>query len=443
MICLSLIFSTAAYGAVDSWAFGFLSLFAGLIVIFWIIDAWKNNELLINTNPIQIPLVGIILIGLIQLLPLRSLNFSNDLLSIPAYNSLSLDPYSTTAAIIKYVIFLVIFAASLTFINTPKRLRKIVFTIIIFAALMAFYGILQNLAQAEAIYGLRPAGFANPFSSYVNRHHFAAFMEMTIGLTLGILFIQGTKKDKFLLLIIAVILMGIAIVMTGSRGGFISLIGVMGLLVLLMVVYGDKKHPKEKRTFFNKKNIIIIGSSVLLVLILFSITIWLGAGSAVERGVGLQVSDPDFSTGRIHFWSTTLQIIRDNPVLGTGLDAFGVSFTKYDTWNGVYRLEYAHNDYLQTLSDSGIVGFIFIILFIFLLFKQGLKIINNSHDRFRRGTAMGALAGCFGIIIHSLFDFPLRTNANSLFFLVLAAIAVNSINYPTFYKRRIKVKKKD
>lgn len=442
MICAALIFSSVAYGAVDPWAFGILAIFSSLIVLFWAIDAWKNRELAVSTNLLLVPLIGIILVGLIQLLPLRSPDLAAEALSISASSSLTLDPHATRTEIIKYFIFLIVFAASLTFINTPKRLTKIVFTIIIFAALMAFYGILQALAGAESIYGLRSTPNAFPFSAYVNRHHFAAFMEMTIGLTLGILFLQGIKKDRLLLLIIAVVLMGIAIVMTGSRGGFISLVAVLGFLVMLTVIYGDKKSPgEEKSSILSRKNIVIIGGSVFLVVVLFFITIWLGAGDAVERGFGFQVNNEDLSTGRLHFWSTTLEIIRDNPILGTGLNSYGMIFTKYDTWNGVYRLEHAHNDYLQTLSDSGIIGFILLLMFVFLLFKQGLQTIRTSHDRFRRGTAMGALAGCFGILVHSLFDFPLRTNANSLFFLVLTVIAVNSIGFPKIYRRRVKMKK--
>lgn len=443
MLCLMPVLSCIAYGAVDPWSFGFLSLFAGLIVIFWIIDGWKNKELLINTNLLLIPLAGIILLGLIQLLPLRGLSFSNELLSIAANNTLSLDPYSTKAAIIKYTIFLIFFASALTFINTPKRLGKVVYTIIIFAGLMAFYGILQSLSGTDSIYGLRLVLYGNPFASYVNKHHFAALMEMTIALTLGILFIQATEKDKLLLLIIAVLLMGIAIVMTGSRGGFLSLIGILFFLVLLNVIYGDKKHSDDKRGFLSKKNIIILGSSILLVVVLFGITVWLGAGADAVRSVGVEGSDPnDFTNGRIHFWTVALDIIRNNPIIGSGLDAFGMSFTQYDTWNGQFRLEHAHNDYLQTLSDSGIVGFGLLVMFIVLLFKQGLNIIRNSNDRFRRGAAMGALAGCFGIMIHSLFDFPLRTNANSFFFLMLAVIAVNKVNYPKLVRRKVKMRKK-
>jgi hypothetical protein len=47
---------------------------------------------------------------------------------------------------------------------------------------------------------------------------FAAFMNMTIGLTLGLLYGNATKQDKRLLLIIAFVLMGIALMFTGSRG---------------------------------------------------------------------------------------------------------------------------------------------------------------------------------------------------------------------------------
>ena len=78
-------------------------------------------------------------------------------------------------------------------------------------------------------------------------------------------------------------------------------------------------------------------------------------------------------------------------------------------------MEQAHNDYLQTLSDAGIVGFICVLAFIYFLVKQSLSIIASSTDERRTNIAIGALAGCNGILIHSLFDFPLRTTSNALF----------------------------
>jgi O-antigen ligase len=118
----------------------------------------------------------------------------------------------------------------------------------------------------------------------------------------------------------------------------------------------------------------------------------------------------------------TLDIIRDHPLVGTGLGAFGLAYTRYDTHNGLFRLEQAHNDYLQVLSDAGLLGALCGLFFIVALFRMGFQ-RRETDDVFRRGVAMGALAGCFAVLIHSFFDFTLHTTSNALLFLVLAALA--------------------
>jgi O-antigen ligase len=118
----------------------------------------------------------------------------------------------------------------------------------------------------------------------------------------------------------------------------------------------------------------------------------------------------------------TLDIIKAHPYVGTGLGAFGVIYTKYDSRNGMFRLEQAHNDYLQVLSDGGIVGAALGLSFVALLFYKALKRA-RSKDDFRRGVALASLSGCFAVLVHSFFDFTLHTTANALLFLVLAALA--------------------
>jgi len=141
----------------------------------------------------------------------------------------------------------------------------------------------------------------------------------------------------------------------------------------------------------------------------------------LTRFVGTVNSD-DPTTGRAHFWNVTLEIIKAHPVLGTGLGAFGVVYTRYDTRNGLYRLEQAHNDYLQVLSDAGIIGAVIALTFVVLLFRIAFA-RRESKDQFRRGVAIGALAGCFAVLVHSFFDFTLHTTSNALLFLILAALA--------------------
>lgn len=438
ILCATLVFSVGAFGAVDLWALGVLSLLSGSIAVLWLADAWFRKEFQFNLNSLQIPLLGLVAVGLIQLLPLRRPEIPADLLSIPAAASLSLAPYATRLATVQLIVYFIFFAAALAFINNENRLRKIVLTIIIFGSSMAFFGILQRLADLEAIYGLRLPGQAVPFASFVNQHHFAALMEMTIGVTLGLLFSRETKNNRRIFLSFAALVMGVAVVFTSSRGGMISLIAVIGFIVaanILQKSANDTNFPDGGSGKSNRRVFAFIGGGVGLIAVLFGATLLLDGDESLLRGAGL--SNPDeITNGRLHFWSIAWRIFLDHPLLGAGLDSFAFAFTAYDTWNGTYRIEQAHNDYLQILADAGIAGFVCAAAFIFLLFKHGRRAIRQSADSFRRSTATGALAGCAGILIHSFFDFPLRTPANAFFFLTLTALAVVSIAPPKKSSRR-------
>src|SRR4030095_11996001 len=131
----------------------------------------------------------------------------------------------------------------------------------------------------------------------------------------------------------------------------------------------------------------------------------------------------------------TLEIIKAHPYVGTGLGAFGVIYTKYDTRNGLFRLEQAHNDYLQVLSDGGIVGALIALSFVVLLFYLALKRA-RSQDDFRRGVALAALSGCFAVLVHSFFDFTLHTTSNALLFLITAALATLNGRVETAPRKR-------
>ena len=93
--------------------------------------------------------------------------------------------------------------------------------------------------------------------------------------------------------------------------------------------------------------------------------------------------------------------------------------------NGVFRVEQAHNDYLQILADAGIIGLIIGGIFYFSTFPNGFAKLKTS-DTFRRGVAVGAFAGCFAILVHSMFDFVLHTTAITMMFITLVSLVVIS-----------------
>ena len=392
------------FGAVDqiTWTL-FFAVWAVLIVL-WLIDAWQRGALLLNPSTLLLPLFGLLLIGGLQLI-------------LPGRAG-SIDPSATYFFELRLIVLTTFFAGYLTFIDNEARLSKAVNFIVIFGASMAFYGILQRLASPDGIYGLRETPQSIPFGPFVNQHHFAAFMEMTGGLTLGLLFGKHASRDRRVLLGTAVIIMGAAVAFTSSRGGMLAFTAVLCFVLLFTLVSRASDSATSRGGYLG-----IAAAGLGLLMVVFGLVLFLGGNDPLLRSAGFSdLPNGDLSNGRFSFWRGAVEIFFRHPILGTGLDTFEFAFTSVDTWPGIFRVERAHNDYLQTLTDSGIAGFACVVAFIVLLFRQGVRAVRNSYE-YRRDAAVGALAGCFGILVHSFFDFPLRTYSNAFFFVLLAAIA--------------------
>jgi O-antigen ligase len=421
IICLAIILSALAYGTVHYWALAIFFLGAISILILWLIDSWNLGAFRLSRNVLQLPLLGMFLLGVFQLLPLRR---SPDIgtHTVPLVGSLSFDPYSTRFILIQVAALSLYFGAVLIFTDTPKRLRLLVRTITVFGFFLAIFGLTQSFTSPDKVYWIRELPQSQAFGPFINRHHFAGYMELALALPLGLVFTGAIEKEKKFIYLFAAALMAIALIMTNSRGGIISLFAEILFLVATMGLgrRRKKKGSAERRPRI-KSAAMKAGLALALIVALFGGVVLLGGEDALTRIVG-SVNTDDPTTGRAHFWSVTVDIIKNHPLIGTGLGAFGVVYTGYDSRNGMYRLEQAHNDYLQVLSDGGIVGAVIGLFFLVSLFRMGFA-RRESRDDFRRGVATGALAGCFAVLVHSFFDFTLHTTANALLFLVLAALA--------------------
>lgn len=420
MLCIAMMFSVLAYGTVHYWALAIFEIGACILIILWTVDAWRSRNLRISRSILQWPFIGLILLGLVQLLPLRSYEGASALSATPV-SSLSIDPYSTRLALVQIAALLIYFAAALAFIDSPKRLRLIARTVTIFGFLLAIFGLIQSFTSPFKIYWLKELPQSTPFGPFYNRHHFAAYMELAMSLPLGLIFSGAIERDKRPLYIFAAAIMGIALIATGSRGGMISLVAEAIFLVIIGGIRRKREADGEAKGSRVRSALTRAGLALGLVLALIGGALMFGGEEALSRMVGT-VNSEDPTTGRAHFWGVTLDIIKAHPVVGSGLGSYGLAYTQYDSRNGLFRLEQAHNDFLQIMSDAGIVGAGLGLFFIFALFQTGFA-RRETDDTFRRGVATGALAGCFAVLVHSFFDFTLHTAANSLLFLILAALA--------------------
>jgi O-antigen ligase len=418
-ICVAVVLTTLAYGTVHYWAMGVFAISAAGLVCLWCVDGLVLRSVALSRNALQWPLLGLIILGLIQLLPFR--NADNAGLQLAPAHTLSLDPYATRLVLVQLTGLLIYFVATLIFTDTPRRLRTIVRTIIIFGFLLAMFGLTQSFtSDGTKVYWFRQLAQSTAFGPFINRHHFAGYMELTIALPLGLLFSGSIESYKRPIYAFVAMMMGVALIMTNSRGGIISL-GAEILFLAVVAGPGLLKGERRPRAQRIRSALLRAGLAFGLIVILIGGTIAVGGSDVFTRLLGTaNAADP--TTGRAHFWSVTVDVIKAYPVVGSGLGSFGVIYTVYDSRNGFYRLEQAHNDYLQTLADGGLIGGILGLAFLIILFGRGFT-RRETDDKFRRGVATGALAGCFAVLIHSFFDFTLHTTSNALLFLILAALA--------------------
>ena len=407
LICFSLIVGTLLYGTVHQPTISFFYLQVGLMLVLWAYDAFRGGELRLSRHLLQIPLYATAIYGFIQTIPFGTAVEMAGLAGIPS--TISAAPFETQLTSMHFLALGLFFSITLAHINTAARIERIVNVVAIFGFAYAFFAILQSFLSPGKVYGIYERFGAAPFGSFVNRHNFAAFINMVMALPLGLLFAGSVKRDKKLLYITAVALMGVALVLSGSRGGLVAFLAEILLLVFLTT-----------RTKGSRNIAIRSALAIALLAAIVGGTFVIGADSTLTRVAETDVSK-DVTADRVHIWRITLNVIAGNLPFGSGLGAFGQAYTRFDDFTGLSRVEQAHNDYLQVLADMGLVGLVIGALFLYLLYlsaRRGLEVKNS----FRHAVAIGTIAGIFAVLVHSLFDFVLHTTAVAMLFLLLMAL---------------------
>jgi O-antigen ligase len=129
-------------------------------------------------------------------------------------------------------------------------------------------------------------------------------------------------------------------------------------------------------------------------------------------------------------WENTIQILKDFPLLGSGLGTFAQIFPMYRSFYFRGLVTHAENDFLQLASEVGLVGLgLLAILFLFLFFKGGRSI--RAEISPQRYIGRGALTGILALMVYSLVEKNLQVPANALLYTFLWGLAIT----PSFQKR--------
>ncbi|HEX8088137.1 MAG TPA: O-antigen ligase family protein [Blastocatellia bacterium] len=422
----ALVFTCLAHGAVEPWSLAIFELMTLALVLIWAAKIILGQRLTVRIHPAAIPLTLFFGIALVQ-----CLSFTD---GGGRRRGLSLDTEATRAAAQALFFLLASFVIAGNFFAGRKQLRALVHFLICFGLALALFALVQHFTWNGSFYWLRAASnhVTSPFGPFVNRNHFAGYMEMLIPLPLAIVIARAGSRDLRMFHLFAAAMMAIAAVASLSRGGMISLTSELIFLTFMSI---RRSHYPEVAARPYRRLSFVIHRAAFVLLILIAIlagVCWTGPERVIDRVARTNVASEDlqtetFFTSRGWIWQGTLEMFRANPIAGVGIGAYETAYPIYGRDDGSaalgtsYVVDRAHNDYLQVLADAGVIGGALALWFIISLFQEMFRGAQCS-DPLLQALALGAGAGIFGLLVHSLFDFNLQLPSNALLFLLLAAV---------------------
>jgi tetratricopeptide (TPR) repeat protein len=119
-----------------------------------------------------------------------------------------------------------------------------------------------------------------------------------------------------------------------------------------------------------------------------------------------------------------IKMIEDNLWFGSGLGTFVYAYPRYQGISASdYIIKHSHNDYLELAAEMGATGLLAALVCIAVLFIFTLKRNMTIHENRFQTIGLGALAGCFSLLIHGSVDFNFHIPSNAILFIVCVAIA--------------------
>ena len=246
---------------------------------------------------------------------------------------------------------------------------KLAWFLVILGFSVSLLGIIQHFTSHDTIYWVRHLSQSvDVFGPYVNRNHFAGFAELVVPVGLALLIFRGVRRDLFPMAGLLTIIPVGALILAGSRGGIVCFAFEVAVLALLA------------RTRKGLRGATMIAVA-FVGLASIALIVWLGAGTAIERFSKTRLGDVPLSR-RASMFRGAEHIFLDHPVKGVGVGTIVTVFPGYDTGYDGLVVDHVHNDYIEALAETGILGGLCGIRVSLAAVHRGSKIVRGRPRSF-------------------------------------------------------------
>jgi O-antigen ligase len=390
-------FAVLSFGGTESWGNAMLEIGAALLLVLWAAIVARHGRTEIFGSRLFAPIFGLGIVALAQYA-----------------TGASVYPYLTKIELLRWSAYAILFFLVVQSFQTKEHVKQFIWFLLSLGFAVSLFGIVQHFSYNGKLYWVVPVSTGvSPFGPFVNPNHFAGFVELIAPLGLALLFFPSRSREQVALLLLSTVVPIGAVFLSASRTGIIVVVFEFVLLAFLSRVH--RMGPKQ-----------LVGATVIG-LLAGSMILWLGVTKALERfeqlahqGVGREL--------RVAMYGDTWQIFRDHPWTGTGLGTLIAVYPRYESFYNGRTVDHAHNDFLELLADTGLVGGVCGALFMGLLFRRGFANFQVAAGGSARALVAGPLAACTGMLLHSLVDFNLHIPSNALIFLLLAFLTTTKTN---------------
>jgi O-antigen ligase len=388
-------FSVLAHGVVEVWSESLLEIGAVALLAYWAVLLFQNPELNIRWGPLNWPVLGFLAIGLGQLV------FHDT-----AY------AFLTRAELLKMTSYFVVFFLVAQAFRDRTDLMKMAWFLILLGFVVSLFGITQAFTSSGELYWFRKLTLGgDPFGPYVNRNHFAGFVELVVPVGLALVVFRGLRNDLFPMAMLLTIVPIGALILSGSRGGIVSFAFEVGVLALLVRSRKAQAGPG-------------IAAVAIVGLAAVALIAWMGAGKAIERFSKLHPGDVSLGR-RATMIRGAVRVFFNHPIAGSGVGTLVTVFPRFDSSYDGKVVDHVHNDYIETMAETGILGGLCGLAFLWILFREAQRNFTAEQGHFSRALHAGAITALSGLLLHSFVDFNLRIPSNVLLFLLLAYVATS------------------
>jgi O-antigen ligase len=390
--CL-LTFAVLSFGAVEEWSQAVLELGASLLLVYWAIRLYYRKADQLSIPPEVFPVGAFALVAVLQVV-----------------FHLTASRYFTRIELQLLLTYLiVVFLMSQAYSRT-RHWRGYFWFLMSLGFVVSIFAILQYLTSNGKLYWVRTIqNGVMPYGPYVNRNHFAGFAELIIPVALVPLVLGKVRRERLFLVALFALMPIVALLLSASRGGIVSFAVQMVILFLLLRVRRIRS-----------RHVLAGGLVVLCAVMAVS---WIGVQQVLQRFSGMQMTEVT-SSKRAAMREDTWRLFLDHPVLGTGLGTLEIVFSPYDSLYDGKVVDHAHNDYVEALAETGVVGGLCCAWFLGVVLLHSLKGLAELGNSFGSVLNLSGLIACSGMLVHSLVDFNLHIPANALLFFVSAHLAV-------------------